>query len=267
MAGSADYGPGSRAIKIPLNGAGMNDCPVPGRPRRTTQSRTTARLERTDSSDAATYSSDPWSTSSPASSSTSASFSRPREVTGGLLHTQKSVISPSNIMSHTRNNLSGGSDGITNHHNSGISKRSKDKQRTGVNRHSIGNVSPPNTVPSRPIHQNRTDSFASYNSPLGPSMLSSSSYKSINLTSPHQSSDEPARLITYTKHSQGFTWNDELFLPSYLMGRRYGGGRRRWGGYDADEDMDDVGDFDEEGDHCPVTDIFVTDEEAAAMMP
>lgn len=100
-------------------------------------------------------------------------------------------------------------------------------------------------------------------------MLSSSSYKSINLNSGDP--DEPSRLITYTKHSQGFTWNDELFLPSYLMGRRYGGrggkARRRWGYDDEDDDMDGVGDFDEEVDRCPVTDIFVTDEEAAAMMP
>lgn len=100
-------------------------------------------------------------------------------------------------------------------------------------------------------------------------MLSSSSYKSINLGSGDP--DEPSRLITYTKHSQGFTWNDELFLPSYLMGRRYGGrgskARRRWGYDDEDDDMDGVGDFDEEVDRCPVADIFVTDEEAAAMMP
>lgn len=82
--------------------------------------------------------------------------------------------------------------------------------------------------------------------------------------------DEPTRLITYTKHSQGFTWNDELFLPSYLVGRRYRSSkaRRRWG-YDEDEDMDDDNDppFDEEADRCPVADIFVTDEEAAAMLP
>jgi len=107
-------------------------------------------------------------------------------------------------------------------------------------------------------------------------MLSSSSYKSINLNT-HMSGDrdEPTRIITYTKHSQGFTWNDELFLPSYLIGRRYGGrgsarARRRWGGgYDEEEDdeMDGVGDFDEDADICPVMDIFVTDEEAARLLP
>jgi hypothetical protein len=85
-------------------------------------------------------------------------------------------------------------------------------------------------------------------------------------------SDEPARLITYTKHSQGFTWNDELFLPSYLVGRhRYRGQssskRYRAGGTWNEGEDDDIGDFDEDGEKCPVTDIFVTDEEAAAMMP
>ncbi|KAG9773792.1 hypothetical protein ABEF93_001689 [Exophiala dermatitidis] len=93
-------------------------------------------------------------------------------------------------------------------------------------------------------------------SPLGPSMLSSSSYKSINLNSRFDDPDEPPRLITYTKHSQGFTWNDELFLPSYMLGRYGDRGRKRQ--YD--------GDFGEQ-DYCPVAEIFVTDEEAEAMMP
>ena len=66
-------------------------------------------------------------------------------------------------------------------------------------------------------------------------MRSSSSYKSVNLNAHHDDPDEPPRLITYTKHSQGFTWNDELFLPSYLLGR---GGRRRRKRYGYDEDED-----------------------------
>jgi hypothetical protein len=102
-------------------------------------------------------------------------------------------------------------------------------------------------------------------------MLSSSSYKSINLSSSSADPDEPPRLITYTKHSQGFTWNDELFLPGYLLGRYAGAGHRRrhraaWG----DDDEDDDGDVEMggvEGESCPVAEIFVTDEEAAAMMP
>lgn len=134
----------------------------------------------------------------------------------------------------------------------------KDKQRAT-------DLPPPNSVPTRALRNSQ-----SYTSPLSPSMLSSSSYKSINLNSGMSSGDEPARIITYTKHSQGFTWNDELFLPSYLVGRHYRGSkaRRRWG-YDEDEDMDDDNDmpFDEETDRCPVADIFVTDEETAAMLP
>lgn len=133
----------------------------------------------------------------------------------------------------------------------------KDKQRADFNDLPPTQSIPPLFVPSQ--------------SPLGPSMLSSSAYKSVNLNSHHDpDSREPPRLITYTKHSQGFTWNDELFLPSYLLGRhRYRGHagsamRRRWAG---DGDDDDIGDFEEEGERCPVTDIFVTDEEAAAMMP
>lgn len=64
-----------------------------------------------------------------------------------------------------------------------------------------------------------------------------------------------------------------MFLPSYLVGRRYRSSkaRRRWGGgYDEDEmDVDEEDDvpFDEEVDRCPVADIFVTDEEAANMLP
>ena len=105
---------------------------------------------------------------------------------------------------------------------------------------------------------------------LSPSMLASSSYKSVNLNSHITDPDTPPRLICYTKSSQGFTWNDELFLPSYLIGRRYRGSRNRRWGQDEDEDdemdEDDVP-FDEEADRCPVTDIFVTDEEAARMLP
>jgi len=87
-------------------------------------------------------------------------------------------------------------------------------------------------------------------------MLSSSSYKSINLNSHLDDPDEPPRLITYTKSSQGFTWNDELFLPSHMLGRYGERGRKKL--YD--------GDFGDE-EHCPVAEIFVTDEEAEAMMP
>lgn len=135
-------------------------------------------------------------------------------------------------------------------------RQKKDKQRA--------DASPSNSLPSRP-------SLAyTHSSPLSPSMLSSSSYKSVNLNIGGSMDNGPARIITYTKHSQGFTWNDELFLPSYMHGRRYRHGgsraRRRWGD-EHDDDEDDGDDFDEDIDHCPVTDVFVTDEEASAMLP
>jgi hypothetical protein len=87
-------------------------------------------------------------------------------------------------------------------------------------------------------------------------MLASSSYTSVNLNSHIDDPDEPPRLITYTKHAQGFTWNDELFLPSYMIGR-YGGSRGRRKQYDGDFGEDDV----------QVVEVFVTDEEAERMMP
>ena len=92
----------------------------------------------------------------------------------------------------------------------------------------------------------------SRSSPLGPAMLSSHTYKSVNLNGPDP--DDPPRLITFTKAGQGFTWNEELFLPSYMIGR-YARGRRKQ--YDGDLGEDDV----------EVAEIFVTDEEAMNMMP
>lgn len=187
------------------------------------------RMQRTDSTDGSD------------GASSTASSSRTRDM---ILGAHKTIASPSHMNIHSTTSTPD------------RQPQRKDKQR----------ASPPSTVPTKTPSSH---SWANYSSPLGPGMLSSSSYKSINLNSGDP--DEPSRLITYTKHSQGFTWNDELFLPSYLMGRRYGGrggkARRRWGYDDEDDDMDGVGDFDEEVDRCPVTDIFVTDEEAAAMMP
>jgi hypothetical protein len=130
---------------------------------------------------------------------------------------------------------------------------------------------PAQQTPSPPPSYLVDSALYTHSSPLGPSMLSSSSYKSINLSSSSADPDEPPRLITYTKHSQGFTWNDELFLPGYLLGRYAGAGHRRrnrtaWGDEDEDEDGDiEMGGV--EGERCPVAEIFVTDEEAAAMMP
>jgi len=82
-------------------------------------------------------------------------------------------------------------------------------------------------------------------SPRRPSLLGSSLLKSeytvINLA--HR--DGPPRLVTCVKSSQGFDWNQELFLPSY-----------------ADYDAHDL-----EHKQDPVQDIILTDEEAAAVLP
>ncbi|EME42209.1 hypothetical protein DOTSEDRAFT_73133 [Dothistroma septosporum NZE10] len=82
-------------------------------------------------------------------------------------------------------------------------------------------------------------------SPRRPSLLgnslSKSEYTVINLAH----SEAPPRLVTCVKSSQGFNWNQELFLPSY-----------------ADYDSHDL-----EHRPDPVEDIILTDEEAAAMLP
>lgn len=173
-------------------------------------------------------------TGSSSDTNTSTIMSTPR------LKTSKPVISPPDLQYSAMQT-------------EGPSQRKKEKQRA--------HDSPPAVISARAM-------TSSYSSPLSPSMLSSSSYKSINLNTSARS-DEPPRIITYTKHSQGFTWNDELFLPSYLVGRRYRSSkaRRRWADDDDMDLEDDDVPFDEDTDKCPVMDIFVTDEEAANMLP
>ncbi|KAF7185577.1 hypothetical protein HII31_13074 [Pseudocercospora fuligena] len=86
-------------------------------------------------------------------------------------------------------------------------------------------------------------------SPRRPSLLGSSLSKSeytvINLGghSEHQS----LRLVSCVKSSQGFDWNQELFLPSYAND-----------GYDG-QDLEHRPD--------PVFDIVLTDEEAESILP
>jgi len=58
-------------------------------------------------------------------------------------------------------------------------------------------------------------------------------------------SEENPRLITCIKASQGFDWNQEIFLPSYI-----------------DHDFESL-----ERRQDPVEDIIITDEEAAALLP
>ena len=227
MADSQAPVPGSRAITIPLHSTKTRNHTS----RRRRGMRDLKNLETADSSDAG-----PSSLSSEADSASSYSHSPAAAISQ---QQQTSIASPSDRDPHLPS-----SDAVASRDKG----KAKEEQR----------VTPP-TTPT-------TYSFFPMHSPLGASMRSSSSYKSVNLSAHHDDPDEPPRLITYTKHSQGFTWNDELFLPSYLLGR---GGRRRRKryGYDDDEDDDDGGWGGDEGEQCPVTEIFVTDEEVKAMMP
>lgn len=222
------FPPGSRAIKIPIS-------------RLKKENYTTARRSSRDNSMQRTESTE-GSSSEAGTSTPSTLSSRTKETS---FQTQNTILSPAK----------------TNGQQPFATPQPlrKNKQRD--------DFPPPNSVPTKAVQSSFT-----YSPPLSASMLSSSSYKSVNLNS-HMADDEPPRLICYTKHSQGFTWNDELFLPSYLVGRRYRGSknRRRWG-YNNDDDDEELGDdddipFDEEADRCPVHDIFVTDEEAAKMLP
>lgn len=82
-------------------------------------------------------------------------------------------------------------------------------------------------------------------SPRRPSLLGNSLSKSEHTVINLAHSEAPPRLVTCVKSSQGFNWNQELFLPSY-----------------ADYDSHDL-----EHRPDPVEDIILTDEEAAAMLP
>ena len=221
MADSSAVPPsGSRAIKIPLHGNSNADYSPPSRRHR--NSRYAKHAERSEASDTG-----PSSIGSGSDQDSSWSYSplpsRPQ-------HQLQPVASPST--------QSGRFPSLT-------TKTVKLSQFQRKDKHKA-DYSPPSSMPL----------LFNPSSPLGPSMLSSSSYKSINLNAHHDDPEEPPRLITYTKYAQGFTWNDELFLPSYMLGRYGERGRKKQ--YD--------GDFGDE-DHCPVAEIFVTDEEAEAMMP
>ncbi|KAF2835647.1 hypothetical protein M501DRAFT_997789 [Patellaria atrata CBS 101060] len=77
-----------------------------------------------------------------------------------------------------------------------------------------------------------------------PSLLGSSLSKSEHIVINVGSEDAP-RLVTCVKSSQGFDWNQEIFLPSY-----------------ADHHFSDL-----ERKQDPVYDIILTDEEAASILP
>ncbi|KXJ90295.1 hypothetical protein Micbo1qcDRAFT_74694 [Microdochium bolleyi] len=92
---------------------------------------------------------------------------------------------------------------------------------------------PPSTSKPKMLHQRR------------PSLLSTAFSQDectvINIGDP----DGPPRLISYLASSQGFTWNPEIFLPSYL-----------------DYDYTPL-----EHRREPVHDIVLTDEESKKLLP
>ncbi|PIA96411.1 hypothetical protein CB0940_10246 [Cercospora beticola] len=83
-------------------------------------------------------------------------------------------------------------------------------------------------------------------SPRRPSLLGSSLSKS-EYTVINLGHDEGLRLVSCVKSSQGWDWNQELFLPSYAANEY------------VDEDLEHRPD--------PVEEIVLTDEEAERMMP
>ncbi|KAF2158054.1 hypothetical protein K461DRAFT_310026 [Myriangium duriaei CBS 260.36] len=95
----------------------------------------------------------------------------------------------------------------------------------------------PTTSPMHNTYDRRADRRPSL---LGTS-LSHCEYTVINVAGP----DGPPRLVTCVKSSQGFDWNQDIFLPSYI-----------------DYDSSDL-----ERKPDPVKDIILTDEEAAALLP
>ncbi|KAL1310853.1 hypothetical protein AAFC00_001085 [Neodothiora populina] len=96
------------------------------------------------------------------------------------------------------------------------------------------------STPSSSMALPSTSRYAERRPSLLSSSLSRSEYTVINVGGP----DGPPRLITCVKSSQGFDWNQDIFLPSYM---------------DYESDLEHRPD--------PVREIVLTDEEAAAIFP
>ncbi|RMZ74979.1 hypothetical protein DV737_g5562, partial [Chaetothyriales sp. CBS 132003] len=224
----ADYAAGSRAIKIPLHPSAISTGTYDTPPRR--QRGSSRRLKSFPTADLLERG------GGGPSSSASSEAESPMSSHSAAYRPQASIASPSDKDPRLPDGKDSGGGG------------------GGINASQLkgkGKATPATTPPASP-----SSNVFQASSPLGPSMLASSSYKSINLNAHNDDPDEPPRLITYTKHSQGFIWNDELFLPSYLIGR-FGGRKKQ---YDSD-----FGNDDDEEEACQVAEIFVTDEEVAAM--
>lgn len=253
---SSHHPPGSRAIQIPHMDPQVSSCrPTMQRPRR--HSRYSKQRQHAESSDTG---------SSSLGSEQDSSW--PSSPAGDRFPTAASPATRLPLAHSKFPQSLSSSSSCTN----SPSQQSLGRKDKAPLRHQ-STTPPPVALPSHPNltpRSRRPILSSTPSSNLGPRMLTSTSYKSVNLNDHRDYYDpnDPPRLITYTKSAQGFTWNDELFLPSYLLGGRRGS-RRGWGRrYRAprDSDEDDEDDNMDE-DHCPVTEIFVTDEEAQRMMP
>ncbi|GAB7344467.1 hypothetical protein MBLNU457_2305t1 [Dothideomycetes sp. NU457] len=106
---------------------------------------------------------------------------------------------------------------------------------------SSSSVSRIGSTMASPPPQGTVSRYAERRPSLLGTSISKSEYTVINVAGP----DGPPRLITCVKASQGFDWNQDIFLPSYM-----------------DYDSSDL-----ERKPDPVQDIILTDEEAAALLP
>lgn len=211
--------PGSRAIKIPVPALALADYPAPSRRRRS--ERYLKNVERAEASDAGP--------SSLGSDQDSAWSDSPGA--GRAQDRLQTMASPPTQGGRFPASSTPTSDATPS--------QRKDKHRA--------DYPAPNSMPML------------YNpspSPLGPSMLASSSYDFINLNAHYDDPSQPLKMLVLPKKDQGFSWNEEIFRDSYGLGRYTD--RRRRKQYEGDFGDDD---------HCPVAEIFVTDEEAEAMMP
>lgn len=105
-----------------------------------------------------------------------------------------------------------------------------------------GSPSQPGNLSKKPVRdEDESKGIQERRPSLLGSSFSQSSYTVVNLGR----EDGPPRLVSCIKSSQGFDWNQELFLPSYI-----------------DHDSHDL-----EHRPDPVQEIVLTDEEAAAILP
>ncbi|KAF2996459.1 hypothetical protein E8E13_004303 [Curvularia kusanoi] len=123
--------------------------------------------------------------------------------------------------------------------------RRKNKQPERGPAESVGSSSSPHSFQQETFGSFEAKSPQSASKLRRPSLMSAASFSKAEHTVVNVGDAEFPRLITCVKASQGFDWNQEMFLPSY-----------------ADFHFDDL-----ERKKDPVEDIVVTDEEVKNMFP